>query len=131
MIDSLVKKKIPIPKGEELEEREVGFYFGVIILKYIKSDMGMEITELIKTFKDMKTNISEGFSSAVKFLFCAHKSWMAIQNKEPEISETSLWFAFDQLKRTEFLALFSSGLEKLTNSMNDEDENPKVPSPKS
>lgn len=132
MIDELIKKKIPILKGEEIEEREVGFYFGVIILKYVKSDMGMEITDLVKEFKNIQKNISGGFGTAIKFLYCAHKGWMALQDKEPEITENNLWFAFDNFKSKKFLEILYDGFEKLTNSISEEEEeNPKAPSPKS
>ena len=132
MINELVKRKIPILKGEEIEEREVGFYFGVIILKYVESEMGMEITDLADSFKDIKKNISKGFDTVIRFLYCAHKSWMVLQEKDPEITENNLWFAFGEMGNEEFLALFAEGLGKLTDSVSKVEEvNPKMPSPKS
>lgn|SRR5574343_989683 len=125
IVDGLIKRKVFKFENGEPVEIEIDFFFGVILLKLIKKELGLEVTELMEAIGKIESDLSEGLDTVVKFLFLAHKGWKTLQGKEPEITENDLWYSATAMTLPEFFKLFSDGIEQFGKSAG---ENPKMPS---
>jgi len=124
IVDRLIKRKVYALRNGEHTEVEVDFFFGVILIKLIKKEMNMELEDFVAVMSKIENNLADGIETVVKFMFLAHKGWMILKDKEPEITENDLWFSATAMGIQNFFTLFSDGMNEFMQSVSG---NPKMP----
>lgn len=126
VVDGLIKHKVYSLRDGNVEEIEADFFYGLMLVKLLKKELDLEISDAMEKLQNFETDLSGSMDFVIKFMYLAHKGWMIIAKKEPDISEDDLWLTINVIKLDGFFEYFKAGMTEFVKSVN---ANPTKPSP--
>ena len=105
IIKGLVKQEIPILNDGKVQTPELGFFFGTLTFKLVKSKYGLDLKDIDKKVASITEDPLNGLDFVVNFLFTAHESWQMLNQAKPLIDEKQLWFSMEAMGPAEFAGL--------------------------
>jgi len=126
VIKGLVKQEIPVLKNGEVQKIEVGFFFGTLTFKLIKSNFNLDLKDIDEKVKLISTDPLEGLDFVVNFLFTAHESWQRLNQSKPLIDKDQLWLTMELMGPEEFAKILEEGLNDYIQDQEEEQDKKKV-----
>jgi hypothetical protein len=126
VIEGLVTKEIPILESGKIKNVKLGFFFGTLTFKLIKSNFDVDLSQIDTKIAEIKKDPIGGIDFIINFLYTSHEAWQMLNQAKPLVSKNQLWFSLDAMGPEEFAGILEEGFIQYADAGEKEEDKKKA-----